>query len=156
MTAPYSPPLDLVTTAALELLRGSAAERGPRWLYDGAYDGDPLAPAYPYGILYRVPGGSADPMPDLDLDLRTVTVPYQVTTVSNVRNQCERAAGDFRDLLLARSGGGWAHELALPDGWACVDRRPDPAMPGIDRTGDYPTVIFTLPAKYLLTIAPTD
>jgi hypothetical protein len=37
---------------------------------------------------------------------------------------------------------------------ACVDRRPDPAMPGIDRTGDTPNAIFTLPARYLLTITP--
>ncbi|WP_157936891.1 hypothetical protein, partial [Geodermatophilus chilensis] len=144
MTAPaLSPPLDQITTALLGLLRGTGRD-----VWDGAYGGDPTQPAYPYGILYRIPGGSSDATPDLSGTPRTQTVPYQVTTVSNLRNQCEHTARLFRDRLLARAPGGFLHPLPTLDGWACVDRRPDPAMPGIDRAGDHPTAVFS-PARPL-------
>lgn len=146
----YFAPLDAMTTALLDLLRTSGRD-----VYDGAYGGDPLAPAYPYHVLYRIAGGSADPIPTLDLDLRVMTVAYQVTTVAQVRNQCENAALALRELLLARTATGWANDLPLADGWQVVHRAPDPAMPGVDRTGDYPAVLYNQPARYLLTIAPT-
>lgn len=146
-----SAPMDLVTTAVLDLLND--AQEG-RKVYDGAYSGDPTTPAYPYGILYRIAGGTADPMPDLDADPQTVTVAYQVTAVSNLRNQCEATARLFHDRLLARDDDGWRYPIAAPDGWAVVDRRPDPAMPGVDRTGDPPRVVYSLPARYLLTVSP--
>jgi hypothetical protein len=133
----------------LTLLRGSG-----RTIWDGAYAGSPVAPAYPYAILYRIAGGSSDATPDMSGDPRTIVVPYQVTTVSNLRNQCEQTARVLRDRLLARTPGGFTVPAAMPDGWRCVDRRPDPAMPGIDRSGDTPNAIFSLPARYLLTITP--
>jgi len=149
-----SPPLDLVTTAVLTLLRGDVAKDRPRWVYDAGYAGDPLKPPYPYGLLYRLTGGSTDPFPTLDDDPREVTVPYQVTAVGQYRNQCERAGQHYRDRLLARTADGYTHPLLLPDGWQCIRRRPDPAMPGIDRSGAHPNTVFSLPARYLLTIAP--
>lgn len=149
MTTPYSPPLDLVTTAVLELLRGTG-----RTVYDGAYAGDPLRPTYPYAVLYRIAGGSADPFPDLDANLREVTAAYQVTTVSNVRNQAEATGRLMRDRVLARAADGYLHPLAMPPGWACIGRRPDSAAPGIDRTGDHPNAIFSQPARFYLTITP--
>lgn len=148
MTNPVlSPPLDLITTAVLDLLNASS-----RKVWDGAYGGSPTAPAYPYGVLYRIPGGSSDATPDMSGDPRTVIVPYQVTAVSNLRNQCEATARVFRDRLLARIPGGFLYPLAMPEGWRCTDRRPDPAMPGIDRTGDTPNAIYSLPARFYLTI----
>lgn len=152
MTVPVaSAPIDLVTTAVLELLKTSG-----RKVCDGAYDGDPVRPPYPYHLLYTVGGGSSDPTPDLDADPQTITVAYQVSTVSNLRNQCERAAREAHDLILARRPDrtGWAHDLTVP-GWEVVDRRPDPATPGTDRTGEVPNAIFTRPARYLLTLSPT-
>lgn len=146
----YFPPLDEMTTALLELLR-----TGGRTVYDGAYGGDPLAVTYPYSILYQIPGGAADAIPTLDLDLRVMTVAYQVTTVSNLRNQCQNAAGQIRDLLLARTSSGWANDLPLASGWQVIHRAPDAALPGIDRTGEYPAVLYNQPARYHLTIAPT-
>ena len=148
MTNPvYSVPLDLVTTAVLTLLRSTG-----RALHDGAYTGSPTAPAYPYAIVYRIAGGNSDVTPDLAASLRTVTVVYQVTAVSNLRNQCEATTRLFRDRLLARNRDGWVYGLDMPDGWACVDRRPDPAMPGIDRSGDHPQAIYAQPARYSLTL----
>lgn len=145
----YSPPLDDVTTAVLTLLNGTG-----RKVWDGQYGGSPTAPTYPYGVLYRIAGGSADFTPDMGGEPRTIVVPYQVTAVSNLRNQCELAARQYRDRLLARVPGGFRYPLAMPDGWRCVDRRPDPAMPGIDRTGNEPNSILSLPARFYLTITP--
>lgn len=157
-----SAPLDEVTTAVLGLLRGtgrpvfdSGYTRDPQLAgSDRRYAADPVKPPYPYGILYRIPGGSADATPDLGISMRDVTVAFQVTAVSNYRNQCEYAAREARDRLLARAPGGWAYPLLLPTGWVCVDRRPDPAMPGIDRVGNYPNAIFNAPARYLITVTP--
>ena len=151
MTA-LTPPLDLVTTAVLELLRGA-----DRPVYDGAFDGDPLAPDYWYSILYAVPGGDADAMPDLDDENDTVTVPFQVSTVSDLRNEAQAGARVLHDRLLARSRvrDDWAFPLVMPDGWQCIGRRPDPSLPGVERTGAPPNAIFTVPARYLLTISPT-
>jgi hypothetical protein len=146
----YSAPLDLVTTAVLELLRTTG-----RTVYDGAYGGDPIKPIYPYSILYRIPGGSTDPFPDLDGNPREATVAYQVTTVSNLRNQCEATARLLHDRLLARTGSGYVYGLNMPTGWTDIDRRPDPAMPGIDRGGEPPAAIYSLPQRIYLTIAPT-
>lgn len=145
----YSAPIDDVTTALLGLFRLSG-----RTVYDGRYDGDPVKPAYPYGILYALPGGSADPFPTLDLDRRAVTGMWQVTAFSNFRNQAERTARTLRDLLLARSGGDWAYPLAVPDGWVCVDRRPDAVMAGVITAGLTPNAVHSAPVRFYLTIAP--
>ena len=145
----YSPPLDQVTTAVLELLRGTG-----RTVWDGAYGGDPAQPAYPYGVLYRLTGGNSDPLPDLDADGDEVTVAYQVTAVSNLRNQCENTGVRFRDRVLARNTDGWVYGIAVPAGWQVIDRRPDPALPGIDRAGDPPRAVYSLPFRFALTIAP--
>ena len=149
MTA-LTPPLDETTTALLELLKGAG-----RPVYDGAFDGDPAAPPYWYSILYALPGGSADPMPDLDDDNDTVTALYQASTVSNRRDQAQLGARILHDRLLARTpAGGWLHALVLPAGWQCVGRRPAPELPGVERTGNPPRAVFTVPARYFLTIAP--
>lgn len=151
VTAPvHSAPLDLVTTAVLELLRGTG-----RTVYDGAYAGDPTSPTYPYGVLYRIPGGSSDATPDLAMTRQSVTVAFQVTAVSSLRNQCEATTRLFRDRLMARDIGGWVHELTLPPGWACTNRSPDPTMPGVDRSGDPPRAIYSCPLRFQLTVTPT-
>ena len=147
---PLSPPLDLVTTAVLEHLRGAG-----RTVYDGAYGGDPVKPAYPYAILYRLAGGNSDTTPDLDDTRQTITVAYQVTAVSNLRNQCEHTARVLHDRLVGRTAGSYAHPLVMPAGWQCTDRRSDPTVPGIDRVGDPPTALYQSPARYLLTITPS-
>jgi hypothetical protein len=154
VTAPLtSVPLDEVTTALLDLFRGDVVEHAPRWVYDAAYDGKPTKPVYPHHILYRIPGGSSDVTPDLSGVRRTISVPWQLTTVGKYRNQCERAAQVAHDRLLARTLDGFVHPLAMPAGWACVDRRPDAVMPGITRSGDVPTAVFSLPARFYLTIS---
>jgi hypothetical protein len=158
----YSAPLDLVDTAVLDLLRSA----GPP-VFDGAYQrvpelqgadpryaANPLKPPYPYAILYAIPGGSSDPFPDLDGDPREATLAYQVTTVSNLRNQCRATARLLRDRLLARTGSGFVYGLNLPAGWRDIGRRPDPAMPGIDPSGEPPAAIYSLPQRLYLTIAP--
>lgn len=150
----YSAPLDAVTTAVLQLFRGDATEHGQRWVYDGAYAGDPVKPPYPYSILYRIAGGSSDPFPDLADNPLAVTVAYQLTTVAAHRNQCERAAAAARDRFLARTRAGHVHALVLPDGWTDTARRPDPAMPGIDLAGDHPNAIHSQPQRFYLTVAP--
>ncbi len=143
MTGPLTPPLDLITTAVLELLR-----TGGRPVFDGAYTGDPHNPPYPYTILYQVAGGSADPFPSLDDRHNEATVVYQVTAVSDLRNQAQWAARAARDLMVG------TEPLLMPDGWVCIHRRPDPAMPGVERTGLEPNTIYTVPARYLITVAP--
>jgi len=152
MVAPNgdSAPLDLVTTAVLTLLRGTG-----RTVYDAVYAGDPLKPPYPYGLLYRLPGGSADATPDLAMSLRDVTVPYQVTAVSNLRNQCEHAGREFRDRIFARELGGWKNPLPMPDGWTCTARLIDPVMPGVDQAGTQPNVVFSQPFRFYLTVSPS-
>lgn len=150
MTTPlYSAPLDQVTTAILGLLKGTG-----RTVYDHVFDGDPIRPPDTYGIFYRLLGGSSDPFPDLDDDPREVTLAYQVTAVSKYRNQCEATGRLFRDRVLARDGTGWVYGITLPAGWVCIDRRPDPAMPGIDRAGDGAASTFSLPLRFTITIAP--
>lgn len=150
MTAPLTPPVDLITTAVLTLLKASG-----RTVYDGAFGGSPVSPSYPYAILYSLTGGDSDPMPDLDDRRDTVTLPYQVTSVSNLRNQCQQAGRVLRDRLVGKTpGGGYAHQLVMPAGWVCIARRSDSVTPGIDRTGDTPNAVFTEPARYLLTITP--
>lgn len=150
MTNPvYSPPLDLITTAVLDLLNASG-----RKVWDGQYGGNPTSPTYPYGLLYRIPGGSADPMPDLDDQGDEVTAVWQVTAVSNLRNQCELTGRVFHDRLLARNANGYLYPLTMPTGWQCIRRAPDPATPGIDRTGSEPNSIFSLPQRFYLTITP--
>lgn len=159
----YSAPLDQVTTAVLWLLRGAGhavfdgvyARVPDLAAQDPAYAANPLKPAYPYSILYRIPGGSSDPFPGLDGDPREATLAYQLTTVSNYRNQCEYAARAARDRYLARTGSGYVYGLAMPDGWTDIGRRPDPATPGIDRPGDTPNAVFSLPQRFTLTIAPS-
>lgn len=152
MSSPLkSAPIDDVTTALLELLR-----TGGRTVYDAAYAGNPLQPTYPYDIVYQLPGGSADPMPDLDADYRPVVVVFQVTTVSNLRNQCQRSAARARDLIVGRNPTGeLAYELPVPAGWRC-DRWPDPAMPGVDRVGAPPSAVFNQAARYLLALTPEE
>lgn len=149
MTAPYSAPLGQVTTA----LRDFFAALGHD-VWDGAYGGDPLIPAYPYYVLYAVPGGSSDPIPTLDLDLRAKTAAWQLTAVSNLRNQAQDAAGRAYDLLVARTGDGWAHEPSWPDGWQCIRREPADELPGVIRTGEYPAAIYSQPVPFQLTLAP--
>jgi hypothetical protein len=162
VTAPYSPPLDVITTAVLQLMRATG-----RAVFDGAfsrvpdleqtnpvYAADPVNTQYPYGLLYQLPGGSSDPFPDLDLDLRATTIAFQVTAVSNVRNQCQAVARQFRDQVIARVDHGWVHDIAMPDGWRIAQRLPDPAAPGIDRAGDPPRVIHSCPVRFALTITP--
>lgn len=154
-----SPPLDLITTGLLDFFAQSG-----RTGYDGAYTGDPVRPAYPYWILYSLAGGSADPMPDLDMDLTTVTAVWQVTAVSNLRNQAQRTRQTLRDLLLARTAdradrlyantAGWTYPLPMPTGWTCIQRTPDPALPGVDRAGEVPAAVFSAPFRFALTIAP--
>jgi hypothetical protein len=149
VTVPWSPPLDAVTTALLELLRGTG-----RPVYDGSYGGDPLRPPPVYGVLYTLPG-NADPIPTMDADWRVVTASWQVSAVSSLRNQAQFARRQFTDRLLARHDDGrWLHDLAVPPGWVCVDRRPDDVLPGTDREGQLPNAIFTAPLVFRLTIAP--
>lgn len=149
MTSPaiYSAPLDLVTTAVLDLFKATGRDT-----YDGAFAGNPAAAGYPYHVLYRIPGGSSDVTPDFGGNPRTITVPYQLTTVSNKRNQCEAAARVAHDRFLARDRNGWVNPLALPAGWRCIDRQPDRTLPGIDRSGSTPSAVFSLPARFYLTI----
>ena len=152
MTATWSPPLDEFTTAVLALLNANP-ETTKVW--PGAYGGSPTRPTFPHAILYRIPGGSADPLPDLDGPGREVTVCWQVTSVSNAFNECEHTGAVLRDQLLARDNtGGFLHQLQLPDGWQDIDRRQVGELPGIDRVGQHPTAVFNEPARYLLTFAP--
>lgn len=145
----YTPPLDDVTTALLDLFRLADGT-----VYDGAYNGNPVKVAYPYRILYPIPGGSSDPFPDLDLDRRAVTASWQLTAVSNYRNQAERTARISRDLLLARADGDWLYPIDAPDGWQILTRRPDDVMPGVLRSGDAPTAVWSAPIRFTLTLAP--
>lgn len=150
MTTPvHSPPLDLLTTAVLEALKATEL---PVW--DHSFGGDPARPAYPYGILYRLPGGSSDPFPDLAANPRALVVPYQLTAVSKYRNQCEAAGRVFRDRILTRTPGGWLYDIAAPDGWSVTGRRPDPTLPGVDKGGQPPSVTYSQPFRFYLTVAP--
>lgn len=152
MTTPtHSAPLDLVTTAVLNLLRGTG-----RTVYDGAYAGSPTQPAYPYAVLYRIPGGSSDPFPDLDANPREATVAYQVTAVSSLRNQCEATGRQLRDRVLTRNPDGtWLHPIAIPNGWQVIRRTPDDVLPGVDQTGQPPSAVFSTPFRFHITVAPS-
>lgn len=148
MTAPYSVPVDEVTTAVQRLV-----ETLDRPTYDAVYAGDPLTPIYPYYIVFQVPGGNPDPIPTLDLDLRSSTLAFQVTAVSDLRNQAQNAGRRAHDLFFARDDSGWLHDLVLPDGWQCLQRIPgQPA--GVIRTGEHPAAVFSQPVPFQLTLAP--
>jgi hypothetical protein len=87
-----------------------------------------------------------------------------VSAVSNLRNQAQAGARQLRDRLLARTAdrpdllyanqADWLYPIDGPDGWQIVDRRPDPALPGVIRSGDTPAAVFTAPFRFSLTIAP--
>ena len=138
------PPVDEITTAVLDLLNASGFV-----VWDGAYGGSPTAPAYPYGVLYALFGGDSDPLPELDGRHDSVTLPFQVTSVSDRRNQCQALGARLRGQMLAGV-------LPVVAGWACVERRMDPVMPGVDRVGEPPNVVFSEPARYLLTYSPSS
>jgi hypothetical protein len=141
LTAPLSAPLHLVTTALLDMLR-----TGDRTVYDGAYQGDPLRPKYPYAVLYALDGGDSDWTPDLADSRRDVVVVHQITSVSNLRNQAQAIGQQHRDRFLAG-------ELAMPAGWVCSHRDLDRTVPGIDRVGDNPTAVYNHHQRVLMTIS---
>lgn len=150
MTNPVlSAPLDVITTNVINLLKTTG-----RPVYDGVYGGNPTSPTFPYAIAYQLPGGNADATPDMGATLQTVTAVFQVTSVSNVRNQCQNTTRQMRDRLIGRAEGDWAYELAMPAGWVCTAREPDSVLPGVDRQGDPPTAIYSQSARYLLTFSP--
>jgi hypothetical protein len=140
MTAP-SAPLNLVTTALLNMLRA-----GERTVYDGAYQGDPVRPKYPYAVLYALEGGDSDFTPDLAESRRDVVVVHQITSVSSLRNQAQDLGQRHRDRFLTG-------QLVLPDGWQCTRRDLDRTVPGIDRVGDNPTAVFNHHQRVLMTIS---
>ena len=157
----YSPPLDLVTTAALSQLRAtgrvvfdSVYARVPELVTQNAgYAADPMKPPYPYGIFYSLPGGSSDLTPDLAVSRKVVELAFQVTAVSNLRNQCQATGRLFRDRLLARTRDGFVHDLPMPTDWECTDRTPDGAMPGVDVSGDATSRVYSQPFRFYLTIS---
>ena len=140
MTAP-SAPLYLVTTALLTMLRTAG-----RTVYDGAYQGDPTQPSYPYAVLYALDGGDSDFTPDLAESRRDVVVVHQITSVSNLRNQAQAIGQAHRDRFLTG-------ELNLPEGWICTRRDLDRTVPGIDRVGNNPTAVFNHHQRVLMTIS---
>lgn len=149
-----SPPLDEITTALLDLLDLSGFTRAGEQGWDGAFGGNPKSPIYPYWILYAIPGGVADPMPDLDMRLDETTAVWQVTAVSPFRNQAQRLARVCRDLVLGRNDHGFVYPIAVPFGWEIADRQPDAAHAGVMRAGDPPNAIFSAPIRFTLTVAP--
>lgn len=148
-----SPPLDEITTALLDLLDLSGRTRAAKQGFDGDYDGDPVKPPYPYWVLYAIPGGSSDPMPDLDKRGDEVTAAWQLTAVSKFRNQAQQLARVCHDLVVARTGAAWAYAIVVPDGWVCTDRTADQPA-GVIRTGQTPNAIFTAPLRFTLTLCP--
>ena len=150
MTSPLTPPVDLITTAVLTMLR-----TGGRTVYDGVSAANPAAPGYPFDILYAIPGGDADPLPDLEDTNTTVHLAFQVSSVSNLRNQAQHQARVARDLMLGRDEtGAYATALAMPAGWVCARRWSDPLTPSADRAGDPPQAVFTVPARYFIAVTP--
>lgn len=141
LTAPISAPLHLVTTALLTLLRTST-----RTVYDGAYQGDPTRPSYPYCVVYALDGGDSDWTPDLADSRQDVVVVHQITTVSNLRNQAQAVGQQLRDVFLRG-------ELVMPAGWLCTRRDLDRTVPGVDRVGDNPTAVFNHHQRVLMTIS---
>lgn len=137
-----SAPLDRITTALLTLLRTTG-----RTVYDAVYAGDPTKPAYPYAVLYVLDGGDSDATPDMGFTRSDVIVPYQITTVSSLRNQAQAVGRQLRDTFLTG-------ELVIPDGWLCTLRDLDPVMPGIDRVGENPTATFNHHQRVFLTVSP--
>lgn len=142
MTVIPSAPLDLITTAVLTLLRSTG-----RTVYDAVYAGDPTRPTYPYSVLYVLDGGDSDATPDMGFTRSDVIVPFQITTVSPLRNQAQAVARQLRDLFLTG-------DLVMPTGWACTLRDLDPTMPGVLRVGENPTATFNLHQRVSLTISP--
>lgn len=150
-----SPPLDEITTALLDLFDLSGRTRADGQGFDGDYDADPVKPAFPYWVLYSIPGGSADPMPDLDKRGDEVTAVWQLSAVSKFRNQAQQLARACHDLVVARTGPGvgWAYPIVIPAGWVCTDRTAgQPA--GVVRTGQTPNAIYTAAVRFTLTICP--
>ena len=107
VTSPSSPPLDEFTTAILTLLRGQAPEKGARWVYDAGYDGNPLKPAYPHAILYRVPGGSSDVNPSTTFASRLLRCHYATRGArfgqGRVHNKFQRRRSGTRTINRERS-----------------------------------------------------
>jgi hypothetical protein len=148
------PPADDITTAVLGFFAASLpAAPG----YDARYDGDATNPPARYWILYRIPGGATDALPTLDDHRDTTTFAYQVTCVGEARNVAERLA---LQLLTAwaqrnRDTGQFVQPLELPDGWVAAQRLGPDEAPGVDPSGQQPTVAFQVPLRIRLTVTPT-
>lgn len=79
------------TTAVVALLEGAGFSIG-----DGEAPGTP-SPAFPYAVVYRLPGTVDGPMNDQNADGELA---YQVTSVGVRRDQAEWLQGKLRDRFL--------------------------------------------------------
>lgn len=116
--------------------------------------GMPERDFWPYCIVYSIPGGSssgslADPFEDSGLV-------YQVTSVGRTRQQAEWMADRVRNVWLSRTTRGtFQVPLVSPQGWTAAGRIPqDGSGGGVDREGEPPNEVFSVPDRYILQVTP--
>jgi hypothetical protein len=138
---------DLVTTAILTMLNAAL----PFEVYDHAA---PTSRAFPYAVLYKIPGGASwGPwLYDPDADR---TMVYQVDGVGQRRDQAEWAAGKIDRVMVGRVNGQFEYPLALPGSVALCDRMRTELGGGVEVEGLQPNWTFTVPNRYEVSVTPS-
>lgn len=152
MAAVLVPPLQLLTTGVLDMLRtGMAAMRCP--VHDHGPTGEG-APALPYAVLYAIPGGGFDgpPLTAPESDVHAI---YQVTVAAGRRDQCQLLADKVRSVWTGRQANG-TFDTPSPviAGWVVADRIVADAPAGVEVDGAAPRYVFSVPQRFGVTLTP--
>lgn len=139
-----------VTDALLAMLNAG--------LPNGVDAGDHRAPepiAYPYVILYAVPGGRYTG-PPLVAPYSDAWFVYQISSVGERRDQAQRTADTVRNLMVGHdlTTGALATALNLPAGWRVCARLQEATPPGVEPEGEPPNQVFTVPEQFTIVVTP--
>lgn len=101
-----TPRLTAVTDA---LLKALADATGRLWGDGVAPGAENATPAYPYGVVYSIAGGSTGG--DAGNPDGTAVQAFQLTSVGRTRLEAEHLAARARGVVLDRDGSGFAHPI---------------------------------------------
>lgn len=153
MTSGVADVVQQVTNALLVTLRKPVPEAGT-----GKQVGDhqaPKNPAFPYYVLYQVPGGAFWGAGLVDPEAGAV-IRYVLRSVGYRRDQAQAAADRGRKVVLGRDQtGAFLSSITPPDGYAICGRvASEEAPPGVEPEGAPPEV-FSISEGYSIVITPS-
>lgn len=113
-----------------------------------------LRRAFPYSVLYSIPGGLLDG-PPLGAPAVDAIFVYQVSSIGLRRDQADWMADTVRRTLLSRNPAGiWQVPLQAPDGWVISARLAEGNTAGVSVDGQPPYRIFRVDERFHIGITP--